>query len=57
MHILTASISISIMFLLLYKTTSQAKLEAASDNSLQALCFIWEEAKGNDDSAVIRASF
>lgn len=56
MHILTALICISLMFLSLYITTPQGKLEASSVNSLQALCFIWEEAKGNDDSAVVRAS-
>lgn len=44
MHILTAFIYILLMFLSLYISNSQGKVENVSVNSLQALCFILEEA-------------
>lgn len=44
MHILTAFIYILLIFLSLYISNSQGKVENVSVNSLQALCFILEEA-------------
>jgi len=54
MHVLSASICISLMFLSLCISTPQGKLEAASVTSLQPLCFVVEEAKGSDNPAVIQ---
>lgn len=44
MHILTALIYLLLMFLSLCISNLQGKVETASVNSLQALCFILEEA-------------